>query len=339
MSKQIDNFSVTVVIPLYNKAAHISRALDSVFQQSHQDLLFEIIVVNDGSTDGSDSIAQSYSESDERITIVNQNNQGLGAARNKGASVAKTTWLSFLDADDEWRHDFLLYFGEYIQQYPDMEMFGCGRLRITRSKSGKLSYTPDVYFMQNQYRGAHILDLNDHVFSTVSIGLPIGPSAFFVKRNAFFAVGGMPEKSRRNTDPAFWVKFLAERSGYLWMPVLGANIYRESENMLTKNVMPDLFMNPVRVTVKQISSAQSNKSLVCALYSYSDLYVIDGIIRRLMVGELDKTCVGSVFSFRLRMFFYIFSLMPRSFQILVAPFVTKLRAYAKKRSFNQYRIK
>jgi hypothetical protein len=89
---------VSVVVPLFNKAAYIRRALDSIAHQTFGD--FEAIIVDDGSTDGGDVIAASYP--DARFRVLRQENQGPGAARNTGITEAKDELIAFLDADDEW---------------------------------------------------------------------------------------------------------------------------------------------------------------------------------------------------------------------------------------------
>ena len=95
--------AVSVVIPLYNKDKYIARALDSVFGQTCQD--FEVIVVDDGSTDNGAEIVRSYK--DRRLRFIRQANAGPGAARNHGIQESRAPLLAFLDADDEWLPEFL----------------------------------------------------------------------------------------------------------------------------------------------------------------------------------------------------------------------------------------
>jgi glycosyltransferase involved in cell wall biosynthesis len=106
---------VTVIIPLYNKARSINRALDSVFQQTFQN--FEVVVVDDGSTDeGAGIVAQIR---DPRLRLVRQTNAGPGAARNRGLTESHAKYAAFLDADDEWLPGFLEKNLNSLKQHPE----------------------------------------------------------------------------------------------------------------------------------------------------------------------------------------------------------------------------
>jgi hypothetical protein len=94
---------VSVIVPLYNKGPHIKRCLASILTQSHSDL--EVIVVDDGSTDGGGLVAAATS--DGRLRLIQQPNAGPGAARNRGLAEARGQYVAFLDADDDWLPDFL----------------------------------------------------------------------------------------------------------------------------------------------------------------------------------------------------------------------------------------
>lgn len=89
---------VSVILPVYNVEKYLTQCLDSITRQTLHDI--EIICINDGSTDGSYQILKEYAAKDNRIIILNQENRGAGAARNKGLGVAKGEYLAFLDSDD-----------------------------------------------------------------------------------------------------------------------------------------------------------------------------------------------------------------------------------------------
>lgn len=106
---------ITVVIPLYNKDNTIARALDSVLAQTYQD--FEVVVVDDGSTDNGAAIVERYTDS--RIRLIRQANAGVSAARNKGIAEAQGEYVAFLDADDEWMPEFLEEIVTLQQEFPE----------------------------------------------------------------------------------------------------------------------------------------------------------------------------------------------------------------------------
>jgi glycosyltransferase involved in cell wall biosynthesis len=89
---------VSVVIPTYNRASVLGRAIDSALAQSHGDL--EVVVVDDGSTDGTDAVVESYDD-DRVVYVENEDNSGANAARNRGIERASGEFISFLDSDDE----------------------------------------------------------------------------------------------------------------------------------------------------------------------------------------------------------------------------------------------
>ena len=110
---------ISVVIPIYNKAPYLKNTIKSVLNQSFKD--FELILVNDGSTDQSKAIIQSFT--DKRIIYLEQENQGVAIARNKGATIAKSALIAFLDADDLWYSHHLSTLWQLQQNYPNAAFF------------------------------------------------------------------------------------------------------------------------------------------------------------------------------------------------------------------------
>lgn len=91
---------ISIIIPVYNVAPYLKTCVASVLQQTHKDL--ELILVDDGSTDGSEELCEKLANGDKRIRVVHQSNQGLSAARNTGINHATGDYLAFLDGDDEY---------------------------------------------------------------------------------------------------------------------------------------------------------------------------------------------------------------------------------------------
>lgn len=116
-----DNALVSVIIPVHNGELYLAETLDSVLAQTYRPL--EIIIINDGSTDGSADIIQSYKEQQSEIVSIDQPCQGVGNARNAGLAVACGTFIAFLDQDDTWDHNKLQIQMAYLHNNPHIA--GC----------------------------------------------------------------------------------------------------------------------------------------------------------------------------------------------------------------------
>lgn len=109
----------SIIIPLFNKENYIENTLKSVLNQSFTD--FELIIINDGSTDKSETIVQQFSDS--RIHYFSKENEGVSTTRNFGIEKATAPYICFLDADDYWYPDFLEEYHKTIQQHSDYKVF------------------------------------------------------------------------------------------------------------------------------------------------------------------------------------------------------------------------
>ena len=104
---------VSVILPVYNVENYLPSCIESILKQSFSDI--EIIIINDGSTDGSLLIAEKYANLDKRIKVYSQKNKGLGETRNKGISLAKGDYLAFIDSDDIIKIDMIKTHSDVVQ--------------------------------------------------------------------------------------------------------------------------------------------------------------------------------------------------------------------------------
>ncbi len=184
----------SVVIPLYNKASWIGATLDSVLGQSFQD--FELLVINNGSTDGSEQVVESYQ--DNRIRLFHQENGGVSRARNAGILEAKAHFIAFLDADDLWAPAFLEQLHQLIQQYPEATAYGC-------QYAFRQKYT-DIPPHQPLLSGEK-MQLIDNYFDQVAAGdMLLTASSVCIPKKWFTKVGLFPEGERIGEDQDMWAR-------------------------------------------------------------------------------------------------------------------------------------
>ncbi len=150
---------VSIIVPIYNAEEFLPMCLTSLTHQTYRDL--EIILIDDGSTDGSAALAQQFAQADERIRVIHQTNKGQGAARNVGLGVAQGEYVVFVDADDYIDYDFVeqhlsaIGTADYVQSgYRRMNMDGT----IKEEKLPKHSWQFTVAWMR-MYRREFIQSL------------------------------------------------------------------------------------------------------------------------------------------------------------------------------------
>lgn len=187
---------ISVVIPLYNKERQIADTLRSVLLQCFQN--FEIVVVNDGSTDG--SVAAVESVQDERIRIIHQENAGVSAARNRGIAEARHEFIAFLDADDRWKPDYLQTQYELTQKYPECSVFACNYEFVHADGSVHPTIIRKLPF-------DGIDGILSNYFEVASCSHPpICSISIMVRKEAIQSIGGFPIGIKSGEDLLTWAR-------------------------------------------------------------------------------------------------------------------------------------
>lgn len=186
---------ISVVIPLYNKAATIERAIRSVLNQTVGDL--ELIVVDNGSTDGSATVVKAID--DPRLRIVEQPRPGVSAARNRGIEAAGDEWVAFLDADDEWRPTFLETVWRLHSAFPTCAVCATAYQRCNHAgviADISLRRCPEArdFLMENYFE---VAACSDPPFCSISV---------MVRKDALLAIGGFPEGIHQGEDLLTWTR-------------------------------------------------------------------------------------------------------------------------------------
>ena len=169
---------VSVIIPIYNTAAYLRKALDSICDQTLKEL--EIILIDDGSTDGSRGIIEEYAERDARIRWYAQPNQGQGVARNTALALATGRYIYFMDSDDLLGRDALRHCHEECERYKlDFAFFDAETILEDRHTPNLYDYRRKGIVDENKlWNGIELLD-----FEINHRKLLISPCLFFTRRS------------------------------------------------------------------------------------------------------------------------------------------------------------
>ena len=177
----------SVILPTFNRSSVIERAIDSVLNQSFTD--FELIIVDDGSTDKTKTLLDRY---DDRIQYVFQENRGVSAARNLGVKQAKGKWLAFLDSDDEWLDKKLELQNKYIQNNPEIKIVHGNEIWIRNGVR--------VNQMKKHAKGG-----GDQFLRSLELCL-ISPSTVALRKDLYCHLGGFHEDFVVCEDYDLWLK-------------------------------------------------------------------------------------------------------------------------------------
>ena len=209
--------SISVVIPLYNKELEVERALRSVLSQSL--MPGEIIVVDDGSTDGSRAIVERVIGENKGVNIrlIVQENAGVSAARNRGIQEAKGDYVALLDADDFWLSGYIAEVCRMMAYYPNMEAYSTA-FDITSGVSRVRAAVPE---------NEGVINPAEEVLKS---RYPIIPSTSTLLRSAVLECGGFPEGMRIGEDQWLWVRMMQRGCRFAFSPMSLVRYSREASN-------------------------------------------------------------------------------------------------------------
>ena len=184
----------SVIVPLYNKAPYVRKALESIVSQTFTDL--ECIVINDGSSDNSLEVVKNFVDEfkiyDIRFKIVDQINAGVSAARNNGVKESKGEYVCFLDADDWWKPTFLEEMDKLIKEYPDAGIYASNYIYYKPGKTHVALSLPRGYI---NYPDAYLHG-----------EMPVTSITTCLPRKVFDEMGGFPIGIKLGEDFLLWAK-------------------------------------------------------------------------------------------------------------------------------------
>jgi glycosyltransferase involved in cell wall biosynthesis len=209
----------SIIIPLYNNELDISSTIQSVLHQTFRS--FELIVVNDGSTDN--GLKRVESIKDNRLLIINQKNEGVSSARNAGIHAAKGDYIAFLDADDLWEPGYLQTMKQLIDDFPEASFFGC---QFGIKKGKRIEIANEIHnkrgYIINYFKEAFEVPL-------------VCSSSIIILKSCFDDIGMFNTKFTRGEDIDVWSR-LARKYKLAFEPTLLSYYVQDTENRASKKI-------------------------------------------------------------------------------------------------------
>ena len=203
----------SVIIPLYNKAPYVRKTVESVLGQTFGD--YELIIVDNGSNDGSHEIVAAFT--DHRIKIVRlEENVGVSNARNKGVSLASAPQITFLDADDWWEPTFLEEMAGLIDRHPDAGIYGTGYYIVKNGKKRLAPIGVDEGFEEGE--------INYCAVYAKTLCMPLTSITVAMPKAVFDETGGFKPHLKLGEDFDLWVRIaLKHKTVFLNKPLSNYN--------------------------------------------------------------------------------------------------------------------
>lgn len=212
----------SIVIPLYNKEPYIQRTIQSVLDQTYTH--YEIIIVNDGSTDNSVSCVECVN--DPRIRIISQENQGVSAARNTGIKHARYEYIAFLDGDDVWKSNFLESIKRLVDRYPRESFFATSFEKKERNGKVLEAVHRGIPPAKELWEGI----VHDFFYHSLNDMLVLSSSVVIAKE-VFDRLGGFINGIRYGEDQEMWGRIAMEYS-LVFTNKIGMCYNRDTNNVV-----------------------------------------------------------------------------------------------------------
>jgi len=265
---------VSVIIPVFNRAEFISDAIDSVVMQSYSN--WELLLVDDGSTDSTGEICRNYSQLDQRIRYFFRENGGAYAARNLGLKFAKGDYVAFLDSDDLWLSDHLKSTVAILDDYSDVDIVFCALKRIDYL-SGKVIVKNSFYNDEGKHpiltlstlgRGSARL-IADHRFYEyiIKFGTPCGLHCMLFRQKVFKDFS-FDERFRTVWDRISFILFVFRGFKFSYIETISL-VYRVHHSNISTVSGEDGFLKKEKSALTLISAYSS---LFEYLDSLSNIY-------------------------------------------------------------------
>lgn len=267
---------ISVVIPMYNSRKTIEDSICSVLNQTRSDLIDEVVVVDDGSTDGSGQLVKESFAREDKVKVITKKNGGVSTARNAGIKAAKSEWIALLDSDDVWLPEKIEKQWEQIRKHPQIKFIGCNRNH------------------ENLYWGKRVDD-NLYLLDLRHILIKNWPhtSTALIRREVFREVGLFNEKMRYAEDGDMWNRIACKHPLFYIsesLEIAGGQKQQFGESGLSAN-LEEMYKGNIRNIMVLRKRGHISLLFYVFLKAYNDAkYVRRIILTKILKKKLASKC-------------------------------------------------
>ncbi|HFI0026107.1 TPA: glycosyltransferase family 2 protein [Streptococcus suis] len=274
---------ISVIVPVYNVKPYLTRCLDSLLKQTHTN--FELLLVNDGSSDGSAFVLEDYAKKDQRVRVIHQENRGVSAARNRAIDEARGAYITFIDSDD-FVEDFYL---EHLYQAAvstGSDIAATNFSSFNEERQSFLFYHTKESYFQKVYSVQEWMDLEGNMKNNMHLAFTFSPLKLF-KRELFGDIR-YPVGRLREDDATIYKLYL--KANQIHFTNEGPYYYSQRADGLSRTAMHDDIAT-------MVSNAEERISLMVAL-GYNPAAQITSYVARLKKCRGDALYAGQIDLYR-----------------------------------------
>lgn len=229
----------SIIVPVYNVEKYLNQCVDSILNQSCKD--FELILVDDGSTDGSSAICDDYAKKDNRVKVIHKENGGQTSARNAGVDIAVSQYLVFIDSDDWVDLDYLQNFEIAIKQH-NVDVVCCGMVETTVDSKKNIPFDYDAGFYEKQ-------DIKNKIFPSLIYGFEgknFSPTlwAKAIKKELYQSFSKQVDHRIKIGEDSAIIKPCIYNANSIYVSEQCSYFYRTNFNSVTKNKKAFFWQGP-----------------------------------------------------------------------------------------------
>lgn len=254
---------ISVIIPTFNRASVLLRAVESVLNQSYSHI--ELIIVDDGSTDETELLLAPYIVN-HRVRYHKCINSGVAAARNKGAALANGDWIAFLDSDDEWLEDKLSEQMDFLKKHPHINIV----------------YTDEIWVRNNVVvnKKNHHQKMGGWIFSDCLNQCLIAPSSVLLAKKLFDETKGFDESFVVCEDYDLWIKISSKNEVGFVRKMLIKKYGGHSDQLSTRYFAMDSFrIKSMQNLLRDMSLSQAYKAQIIEMIKQKGEILIKGYLK------------------------------------------------------------